>query len=95
MVLAVLMMGNSVALGGIGLLIARDRLIWWLIATGLLVVNALLSVADETGIFDWLTLAGSVVVLGLVLAAWISGREPEVDTSAACAARWADLRGWC
>jgi len=74
-VLAVLMIGNALALGGLGLLIAQNRLMWWLMATGLLAVNALLSVTDETGILDWLALAGSVVVLGLVLAAWASIRR--------------------
>jgi len=62
-------------LGGLGLLIAQNLLLWWLMATGVLVVNALLSAIDESGILDWLALAGSVVVLGLVLAAWVSIRR--------------------
>jgi len=57
------------------LLIAQNLLLWWLMATGVLVVNALLSAIDESGILDWLALAGSVVVLGLVLAAWVSIRR--------------------
>ena len=74
-VLAVLMAINAAALGGLGLLIAQDRLMWWLMTTGLLAVNALLSVTDETGLLDWLALAGSVVALGLVIAAWMSSRR--------------------
>lgn len=67
-IVAILMFGNvgAMLLSGVGLG-SRQRRFFWL-AVAVLAVNIVLTVTDEFGIFDALTLALDLALLGLLVA---------------------------
>ena len=68
LVVAILMMGNVVAMALAGLLLGRPRKLWHLFALAVVLVNIVLTFPDEFGLFDLLTLIVDLVILGLLLA---------------------------
>ena len=45
-----------------------DAAIWLAFAVAVLVINILMTITDQMGLWDWLTLALEVLLLGLLLA---------------------------
>ncbi|HSN78241.1 MAG TPA: hypothetical protein VL334_24480 [Anaerolineae bacterium] len=67
-IIAVLMLGNAAALALAGWGLGRRSQLAWLFALALLLVNTVLTVADQMGLWDWLFLALELAMLGLLLA---------------------------
>jgi hypothetical protein len=68
LVVALLMFGNVVAMlcCGWGLAIPRRR--WYYLALAVVVVNVVLTVTDQFGLFDLITLLIDLLLLGLLIA---------------------------
>lgn len=66
-VMAALMLGNAAALAVAGWGLGRQSLIFYFFAVAVLVVNIVLTVTDQMGLWDWLILALEAVMLGLLL----------------------------
>lgn len=63
------MAANAAALAIAGWLLGLRRRSVWLFALALLAVNIALTLTDQAGFYDWVTLALDVVVVGLLIGA--------------------------
>ena len=68
-VVAVLMFGNAGAMALSGVLLGRRRVLFYLFALAVLVVNILLTFTDQVGALDWITFAIDLVLLGILILA--------------------------
>ena len=66
--MAALMLGNGAALAAAGWGLGRQSPSFYFFAVAVLVVNILMTITDQMGLWDWLTLALEVLLLGLLLA---------------------------
>ena len=67
-IIGILMLGNvgAMLLSGIGL--GTRRRLFFLFALAVMVVNLVLTLTDQVGLFDWLTLGIDLVLLALLVA---------------------------
>jgi hypothetical protein len=72
-VMAVLMLGNAGAMLAAGIGLGRQQRRYYWLALAVLVVNIVLTVTDQLGLIDFLTLVLDVVLLGLVV--WTRRRQ--------------------
>jgi hypothetical protein len=68
-VVAVLMFGNAGAMALSGALLGQRRLLFYLFALAVLVVNIVLTFTDQVGALDWITFALDLVLLGILIVA--------------------------
>ena len=68
-VVAVLMFGNAGAMALSGALLGRRRLLFYLFALAVMVVNIVLTFTDQVGAFDWITFGIDLVLLGILILA--------------------------
>jgi hypothetical protein len=66
-VMAALMLGNAAALAVAGWGLGRQTPVFYFFAVAVLVVNMVLTVTDQMGLWDWLILALEAAMLGLLL----------------------------
>jgi hypothetical protein len=66
-IVAVLMFGNACAMLIVGLGIATLHRWWYFLGIAVLAVNILLTITDEFGFFDFITLLIDVALLGLLI----------------------------
>jgi hypothetical protein len=66
-VMAALMLGNATALAVAGWGLGRQTPIPYFFAVVVLVVNMVLTITDQMGVWDWLILALEAAMLGLLL----------------------------
>lgn len=67
-VMAALMLGNAAALAVAGWGLGRQTPIFYFFAVAVLVVNMVLTITDQMGVWDWLILVLEAAMLGLLLA---------------------------
>ena len=67
-ILAILMLGNSAVLAVLGLTLRRTRPLIYFLGLAILVVNIVLTLTDQFGLLDLLTLLLDMVLLTLLLA---------------------------
>ena len=65
--MAALMLGNAAALAAAGWGLGRQSPIFYFFAVAVLVINILMTITDQMGLWDWLVLALEVVMLALLL----------------------------
>ena len=66
-VMAGLMLGNAAALAVAGWGLGQRTPLFYFFALAVLVVNMVLTITDQMGVWDWLTLVFDAVILGLLL----------------------------
>ncbi len=66
---AILMFGNAGAMAVSGALLGRRRLLIYLFALAVLMVNIVLTFTDQVGPLDWITFAIDLVLLSTLLVA--------------------------
>jgi hypothetical protein len=67
-IVAILMFGNVGAMVLCGAVLVRRQRRFYFLAVGVLMINVVLSVTDEFGVFDLVTMMIDVVLLGLLFA---------------------------
>lgn len=68
LIIAALMLGNAAAMWMSGYGLGKRRKIFYYFGIVVLIVNLILTLTDQVGLFDWITLAIDLVLLGLFLA---------------------------
>ncbi len=67
-IIATLMLGNTAAMWVSGYGLGKNRKIYYYFGTIVLIVNLVLTLTDQVGLFDWITLVIDLVLVGLLLA---------------------------
>jgi len=67
-IVPILMFGNAATMGLSGLAIGKPQKRFYYLAAAVLAVNVVLTVTDEFGIFDLVTLVIDLVLLGILIA---------------------------
>jgi hypothetical protein len=67
-VIPILMAGNALALLACGIGIGRRTRIFYFLALAVIAINILLTLTDQVGLFDYLTLLVDLVILVLLVA---------------------------
>jgi hypothetical protein len=79
LVVALLMFGNVAAMLCCGWGLSRPQRRWYYLALAVVVVNVVLTVTDQFGLFDLITLLVDLVLLGLLLAVRKRYTNPRAD----------------
>lgn len=69
-IVAALMFANAAAMLISGYMITKQRMSWYLLALGLLLVNIILTFTDEFGFFDFITFTLDLVILAVLIGSW-------------------------
>ena len=83
-VVAVLMFGNAGAMALSGALLGQRRLLFYLLALAVMVVNIVLTFTDQVGALDWITFALDLVLVGILIVSrkeFVGGRRGPVLTT--------------
>lgn len=68
-IVAVLMLANAAVFGLAGYGLGRGSRLAYLLALAIVALNLPLTITDQVGLYDWITLGVDTVLLGLLLAA--------------------------
>jgi lysylphosphatidylglycerol synthetase-like protein (DUF2156 family) len=61
------MFGNAGAMALSGMLLARRKLLFYLLALAVLAVNIVLTFTDQVGLLDWITFAIDLVLVAILI----------------------------
>lgn len=78
LIIAALMLGNAAAMWVSGYGLGKNRKIFYYFGIVVLFVNLVLTVTDQVGLIDWITLVIDLVLAGLFLATRKSYLHPPV-----------------